>query len=400
MKKIVKYCYLFLLFFILLRSFHAWFTWDLDNWVFAIYIIITVLFVTLYKKELSFNRVFFQIVIYIFAVYSLGFAKNFAGVIGIFCGLVPIVVFLATNSEFKKTALDFITKGLVYILVPSLTLFLLSFLIELPNLGQIEHSSWEMYVYTNYVFFIKGQFYDIRFNSIFLEPGHLGMILSFFLYAYRFDLSRWEVWVMLIVELFTLSLAGYILVALAYVFTLISLNKSFIKFIFSVSLVLGSIYVGATVYEDGNNLLNVLIVSRLKFDDEKGIAGNNRFSTSADDQFEEVALSGEIWWGLPEHRLDDENLGAGWKVFILRYGIISMILFALFYWWVANNSKVNKKYNMLFLTLLVAAFIQRSYPWWESWIIPYCCGLSYYQSSIDKVKTRKKLKPATGVLRY
>jgi hypothetical protein len=389
MKRIINRAYQFLLFFIFLKSLSAWFTWNFENWLLVFYVGITMAFVLINKSELFFQKNFAILLLYIIALFSLGFVSDLTGSLVFLCQLFPLAIFIITSNKFKALTLKFITRYWLFILMPSLFFFLLSFIIELPNLGQIENSSWDMYVYTNYVIFIKGQFYDIRFNSIFLEPGHLGMILSFFLFAYRFDFSKWEVKCMLVVLLFTLSLAGYILVFVGYSLSLISQKKNFYRFIITTSLILGSIYIAATVYNGGNNVLNVLIVSRLEFDDEKGISGNNRTSTIADDYFEEILLSNKVWWGLSGSLLKEDNLGAGWKVFIIRYGLVPMFFFFLFYYTSARKFGNDKKYNLLFLILLIATFIQRSYPWWDSWTLPYFCGISQFYS-VNRFKVLKK----------
>jgi len=377
MKKIVRNAYLFVLFFMFLRSLNAWFTWDMNNLVTIAFVFVTTFYIVFFRNELNLSANLLPILVFLVAIFGLGFAKDLSNALGLICNFFPILVFLTTPRAFKIYALNVITRWWLFILIPSLGLFLLSFFIDLPNLGQIENKTWEMYVYTNYVFFIKGQFYDIRFNSIFLEPGHLGMILAFFLYAFKFDLTKWQVWVMLIVEFFTLSLAGYVLVAIAYVFSLIAQRKSFLKFILYVSLFLGSVFAGARLYNNGDNLLNVLIVDRLQLDDEKGIVGNNRTSTAADDLFEEMVTSNKIWWGWPAGKYKDEDLGAGWQVFTIKFGLIPLILFAIFYFLLANKRPLDRRYNMLFLALLAIAFVQRAYPFWESWIIPFVCGMSF-----------------------
>ncbi|QCR20979.1 hypothetical protein [Pontibacter sp. SGAir0037] len=386
MKNNIRYAYQLILFFMFLKSLSAWFTWEANSLISILYIFVTLIYVLAFKEELYFKKNALVILMYVFSIISLGYGSNISKILG----LVPIVIFIATSRKFKVDTLKFITRGWLYILIPSLLLFLCSFLMQLPNLGQIEHPNWDVYNYTNYIFFIKGQFYDIRFNSIFLEPGHLGMVLSFFLYAYRFDFSRWEVWGMLVIEFFTFSLAGYVLVAIGYTLALVSQNKSFFKFVFSVLLFFGSIYICAISYNGGDNLLNQYIISRLEFDEEKGLAGNNRFTSDADDYVNSMLSNGKIWWGLPEYYYKDDNLGAGWKVFLIRYGAFSMIIFISFYFIAARKNSIDKKYNMLFLVLLFAAFLQRSYPWWESWIIPFFCGINYCYLKL--LKNQGKLK--------
>ncbi|MFF5381625.1 hypothetical protein [Pedobacter suwonensis] len=373
-KLFVKRLYQVALLLAFLRSLNAWFTWDISKSFFIFSALVSVLYFLVHDRELEIRKHLKIILLYVASIISLGYGNNLTEMLN----TVPIIIFLMTTREFKTQTLDLIVKLLSYFLIVSLILFLLSFFISLPNLGQIEHPSWDEYVYTNYIFFIKGQFYDIRFNSIFLEPGHLGMVLAFLLFAVRFNFKRWEVWVMILIEIFTLSLAGYILVAIGYFLNILVTSKSVYRFVFYVILIFGSLYLGGKYYNNGNNLLNTLIIARMEYDQEKGIAGNNRATTNADEYLDRIINNGDIWIGMPQNYVKDENLGAGWKIFLIRYGLFSLIVFALFYYQATlTNLYDSRKYNLFFLMLIAIAFLQRSYPWWESWIIPFVSGMSY-----------------------
>jgi hypothetical protein len=376
MGKFIKRVYQVVLLLAFLRSLNAWFTWDISKSFVIFSALFSILYLVVYDKELDFKRNWKIILLYVISIISLGYGNNLTEMLN----TIPIIVFLTTTREFKTQTLNLIIKLLSCFLIVSLILFLLSFFFSLPNLGQIEHPSWDEYVYTNYIFFIKGQFYDIRFNSIFLEPGHLGMILAFLLFSIRFDLKRWEVWAMILIEIFTLSLAGYILVAIGYFLSILIKSRSVYRFTVYVILIFSSLYFGGKYYNNGNNLLNTLIISRMEYDQEKGIAGNNRATTNADEYLDRIINNGDIWVGMPQNYIKDENLGAGWKIFLIRYGLFSLIAFALFYYQAALTSLYDsRKYNLFFLMLIAIAFLQRSYPWWESWIIPFVSGMSYLE---------------------
>ena len=53
-----------------------------------------------------------------------------------------------------------------------------------------------------------------RFSGPFAECGHMSMICAFLLYANRFNLQQWYNIVFFISVLFSLSLAGYVLLGL------------------------------------------------------------------------------------------------------------------------------------------------------------------------------------------
>lgn len=140
-----------------------------------------------------------------------------------------------------------------------------------------------------------------------------------------------------------------------------------------------SAYYFALEYNQGDNVLNEAIVERLQYDEEKGIAGNNRTSEVVDIYFEDAIRFNEIWngWGAEEYlsvvEADPEFVGAGYKVFLLRDGIVGAILIFLFYFLLARVGPQKKK---LYLMLLLYAFcfLQRAYPTWEAWIFPFALG--------------------------
>ena len=372
-------------------SLNAWFTWNINNNLKLLYLVISIGFYITYRRNFLFKKYLPHIILYISAILSLGIELNFGGVFGFFCTVFPVCLFIATRNNFKVNTFRIITKWWLSILIPSLLLFGLSFIITLPNLGTIQNPYADAYTYTNYVLLIKGYYYDIRFNSIFLEPGHLGMIIALFLFAYKFDITRWEVRYLLLVELFTLSLAGYLLVVIGYVFSLIAKGKNFKKFTFYAVMIIVSFYGVAILYNNGNNLLNVFIIQRLAYDEEKGISGNNRTGEYAYQLLDEKLKKGNIWAGTQKKEWEDEYLGAGGKVFFIKYGLISIVLFAMFYLCFLYKAK-DRRYVWLFIGLLVITFFQRAYPYWVAWNLPFIAGIA-----VNELEWRvNRLKASNG----
>ena len=56
-----------------------------------------------------------------------------------------------------------------------------------------------------------------RFQSIFLEPGHLGMISSLMLYMIRYNMRSWQGIIIFLSSLLSMSLAAYMLLFLGMV---------------------------------------------------------------------------------------------------------------------------------------------------------------------------------------
>lgn len=295
----------------------------------------------------------------------------------------PTLLLLSLPEVEKRRILSLFTHWMAWILGISLIGFILLFFIPLPSFGTISNSEvWDAYEYTNYLIVIKGAFYDIRFNSIFREPGHVAMIASFFLYANHYNFSKRENKVLLIASLFTFSLAGYVLLIMGYTlhFFTYDFNKKKIRKVLLWPVGLLIIWLGAITYNGGNNLLNTLIIERLAFDSDKGIKGNNRVSDQTDRTFEFAWRNGEIVGGIDSKtssQLRDlgEIAGAGYKIYMLDKGIIGTVAVFLFYFLIAVKSP-NRYYALGMLILYVLAFLQRAYPTWAAWIVPFICGVS------------------------
>lgn len=129
---------------------------------------------------------------------------------------------------------------------------------------------------------------------------------------------------------------------------------------------------GAQFYNDGDNMMNELILSRLQYDKEKGLTGNDRSSQASDNIFYRVVSSGNILFGDPSVK---DMTGAGYKVFIVNKGLIPALLFFIFYFSIAYNRKKHG-YSKFFVLLIVLTFLQAAYPASYSWIVPFLLGIN------------------------
>lgn len=342
------------------------------------------------KKKLSF------IFLLLFCLYN-GIFGGISSILGQFAVCAPgFCLFFMNRSELSRI-LRMQTYIFSIILTPSLLLYFIIALgkVNLPSIGII--SPVEDYGnFHNYFFYVYRAYGDLdtffRFNGPFIEPGHLGMILSFFLYANSYNVRRKEVAILLVALLFTLSLAAYLLCLIGLALRNIKSLKRTIMLL----LVLGGGYFYATdIWKGGDNEINRLIFSRLQYDDEKGIVGNNRFQNRTDHYYKEYYKAGKLWIGLgPEKYRELVNKGelggAGYKIFIFKHGFIGFLLVFLFYLFYAMSS-TQRKFAMNFLLLLSAAFLQRAYPLWPAWYITFITGIAYYEQVYNKAKENKGL---------
>ena len=148
---------------------------------------------------------------------------------------------------------------------------------------------------------------SIRFCSVFLEPGYLGTMLSFLLYVGRFNFEKKYNIVFLVALILTLSLAGFVIAALGWTLVKIQEGKS-VKRLLQIVCVLGFIYYFGINYNGGNNIFNNQILSRLQYDKENGISGNNRTSHMTDDYFDYYMQNGDILLGVGKQEVRIFNI--------------------------------------------------------------------------------------------
>lgn len=387
----------------------AWFTWWTSSDALLAYLalIVIVFIADVYRRSNHIHLTNSSFIYMAFLCYIIGFlfSSHFAifGVARSIFALYPMWILLSDTPERTKGHLGFVAKVLSVILILGIVEYLL--FMAMPFLGPIiQYAESDNYVYLNFGFYIRniGEYTMHtggvegfqRFNSVFLEPGYLASMLIFLLYALRFDLSKRENRIILYTIFLSLSLAGYVLMIIAYVFHRL-MRKQSIMFIFAVPVVMLLFYVFAINYRGGDNYLNSLIVERLMPDEDRGISGNNRTSDKTREYFYRGLLNGDSFWGLGQERVEringgkltgfDHNSinGTGAIYYFVVNGIIAALFYLLFYIMVGRFSRA-RPYSTFFIILIMICFIQASYPDSKSWIYPFILGLKNYQNDYKR----------------
>lgn len=308
-----------------------------------------------------------------------------------------VYLFLSLRWEYQKHVFNFIYDKLAVILAISLILFILVIIgIPLPNFGYITHPTLDFYSYTNYGLLLHG-IYGIRFNSIFCEPGHLGMIIAFLLFINGYDFKNKSTIILILSLLFTLSLAGYVLAAVGYILLQMKQNfKSTLLRLFKASALFSLVYLFTINYNNGNNLVNELIFSRLEYDPQEGtIAGDNRASNSLNNYYESLSYE-EFLFGIGQEKYTDESSngllsGAGYKLFIVIAGVFGVVVVSVFYLSIVITSKKTIRMEYFFLLILYAlCFIQRAYPFWAAEVFTFILAGGYFLNSKTNIQISLK----------
>lgn len=302
----------------------------------------------------------------------------------------PALILYRLPKSIQKKTLSFITKWLGIIIIFGFFQFILTMLIDVPPLLGTFIANDSYAPFKNHLFFLESTYQMgttglYRFNGIFLEPGHLAIISAIMIFANNYDFKKVKfLWIYLFSIIISFSLAGYVICLLGY----IGLRFKNLKYILVGSLsLLMSYYFVTQVWNDGDNVVNELIVSRLEYDEEKGITGNNRTFKMTDTFFEFVITTDEFWKGVDMEYYEDIIHGSGYKIYILQYGIISTVLVLLFYISLISPM-TDKRYAITFAIIIILIFLQRAYPFWYSWLLPFTLGCGI---NINNIRSRNSI---------
>ncbi len=211
-----------------------------------------------------------------------------------------------------------------------------------------------------------------RFAGPFLEPGHLGTMCAFLLYIDGYDLRKPSNIILLVSTAMSLSLAAYGLIVGGVIITLYDRRKYMTMYIIAGLFIL--VGIGATIYLNGDNVLNKAIVSRLEITESGELAGYNRTTTPFEVAYSRYMKTDKIWLGVGKDAFgsssdsrDNITLGnAGYKRYFYLRGIIGsalLIILLLIY-----TLKYRSFKSIGFMILYVVANIIRDYPTKEIWM--------------------------------
>lgn len=306
--------------------------------------------------------------------------------------IVPIIGLLLLDEDDRYFCFYYITKWFALLMIISLAVYWLVQLGQIPSLGTIELGDeatadiTDYSVRNNYIFYVYGTFYNIRFNGPFLEPGHLGMMCAFILFVNKFNLTNKYNLIILLALLHTYSLAGYVLAFIGFWMSRYYQGKLKLSRFFLYGFCFLGVFLFATYYNGGENFLNTLILDRLQLDDEKGFTGNNRSGEMmALLMADMVNDTHTLFWGYDTQTYDliiGNFEGSGFTKFMVQRGLIGLVIVASIYLTYIFSNR-NKKYSLLIFVFLVCMFWQRCYFMWHAWIICFTYGISIAEKELN-----------------
>ena len=257
-------------------------------------------------------------------------------------------------------------------LIPSMLFFILYLMgFSLPS----QHIEFNQYSYSNFFFFmildgLETGIFIPRFHSVFLEPGHMGSATCLLLMTQMGKWKRWWNVVLLIASIISFSLAAYaLLVALMFLNLWVQRKQIIKKVLLSITCI-AAIVTMATFYNNGDNMVNALILARLEIDESTGqIVGNNRVSKDFEKEFEEYIQTSDAFFGRDMEKFPKGSGNSGYRVFIYQNGIVGLLLVVLFY---GFSFRTYRDYRHLISVIIISLLIFwiRGYPLWYSNFIP------------------------------
>ena len=354
-RKIIFIIYEFLLVLLALKSFSFY---SLRSMSLGILVLISIVIGWFYQSysdiKLSRKRLYTLFMVLCYFLYTLVNTMQYNV---LFPLLVVLPIILLKDGEKKKLYI-FLTQCLAIILVATLVCWIL----YLCGFGfayrDIEYEGREL---VDYRYFLRSYGLIPRFQSLFLEPGHVGTICSLILYVNNYDFKKPINYIYLFSALFSLSLASYVLIVIGYIIKILISNKSKFKILVALvcfSSVLLGLYLATKENED--SVLQQKIFKRLEFEDGE-MAGSNRYSVTFE-AFYDAKMSdvNTMIFGLGnQFNIQDYPGNAGYKIYVIQNGWLATLFLFLMYLSLTVEYKSLK--SLGFLLLFILSFTQRAY---------------------------------------
>lgn len=375
-------------------SLHPWFLWPMKE----LYVVPASGFLLLsYLTSNSMEKTIFDrkqfimpLLAYIILSYYIIMVGNQnvnAYIINLFSIFVFFLLFIVNNHELQKLA-TFLCKAMALLLIPSIGFFVLYIIgLPLPSVNAVYGDN--LYSFSNYFFFmIDDRSLTIlipRFQSVFLEPGHLGSATTLLLMTQMGNWKRWWNVILIIASVISFSLAAYaILIVLIFLGLWTQRKNIFSKIILS-TVLLFTVGIIATYYNGGDNLVNNLILARMEIDERSGeMVGNNRVDENFEREFDKFITTSDAFLGRDMSKIPHGTGNSGYRVFIYQNGLIGLLLVVLLYIF-SFKGYHDFRYLVSAIIISLLIFWIRGYPLWYSNFIPIL-ATAYQSHSKQKVQ--------------
>ncbi|MBD5406881.1 MAG: hypothetical protein HDR56_04595 [Treponema sp.] len=322
-----------------------------------------------YKSKFSLLMAFWTLLFtYIFIFKSDNLRTTVGNCVTLF---YPLIVLLSMGKCEKRYAFNlFLNLFCITLFISLFFYFLVIFGFTLPH-NKIYHPSFDGYAYFESYYFLIFV-YDPRsaifprFQSVFTEPGHVGMYCAFFLFGNGYDKKDKRNWILIVVLIFSLSLAAYALLIIGFgIFVFMkSQHKTKICFVLlcisvcsfcsmrfyyeNHSETVFSKWVLARVFNEKSS--NIKIADSLQ--NRSSVKFKKEFAAQKENATDYLLGKGAKYFA--------EHIGAGTasaEVFIFQNGLLGIFFLSLFYLYVLCTNFSAVGFGLLCLYFL--SFLQR-----------------------------------------
>lgn len=388
--------YVVAFFILFLQSFHVWFLWHTFFKVICPLFFIVISYLNRRKNPeiYSFGH-YRHIHAIVFIIIFLALRGSYdAGLLSIGKALIGVVALYDVLLLSQYACIHFIrkiTKTFGIITIISLIGWI-PFLLGIPLPHDYIVNKEYGYTFQNYFVFLYGEaasFLFPRFCSIFLEPGYYGQMAAAILFANKMKINNIFTIAIFIGVLFSLSLTGYVLVVLGVVFTYV--HKRNIKSFVFLTILGSSLLYGVGSYNGGNNAVNLLIFSRMEFEDGE-MKGYNRTGDDFDSYMKNQFMRNGLFLfghGSAFEKMKWEHGVAGYRVYLAQNGYVGLFLAVFAYWLILKRIPKTKKNDETFFILFMIIYWQAAYPFWFCYFAIFVTGLAHLRSDSKNLITHK-----------
>lgn len=411
LNSLVFFFYAFSLFMVMCMDGHLSFTWDLPEPLILVFsIIVPMSYMLLNTKKglpvAKYQSIVVFVILFYFYISLFQISLNTMLVkIGV---IICIISILKLPIEGKEKLLSLIKSLLaitVAISIIAWIFYLVGFPMDYEYVDYDDFHKLNKYRFFNVAAYVE--FFIIpRFSGMFLESGQLAEPCALILIADGGKLKDWRNIVLLVGIILSFSLIGYILILIWYLYKSAKINTIFLLLFISI---LG--YTSIMTFRAANeeNVMYTYILSRLEYDDDRGIVGNNRSNDDADRKFAAMIKTSDCIFGISNkiNKRNDWTYNiSGYKKFIIHYGLVgfALILLIVFCFFKANKSRD----TLIYLIITIMAFLPRNLLHSPMWIFPVLLGffvLKKYSNeakrlSMEKINSKKSIKEQNSVTVY
>ena len=300
---------------------------------------------------------------------------------------------LLLSQRDKSALLEFISNVMSVLLTISLIgwcLYLAGY--TFPVFEYVDFNTDTHFLNNYYVFYHSADAISDsfpRFRGFFVEPGQLATPCVYLFFARGAKLLDRKNIILLLAILFSFSLAGYVILLIGLFLKSLVIDKKFkIARIIGFVLVISSIGLYSIKNASENDPLMSLVIERLEYDEELGIAGNNRTSTDFDNHFDQFLKSDKIILGMgDEMRMDYSNWtnhASGIKKFFVNFGLMGIITMIMLTCLLLKYYYCRE--TLVFFIIIWMAFLVRDMLQTQFWLI--LAMLGFYNLKINTLNLR------------